>query len=113
MIPFVILAVMVVAILGFTAFVYHDSQRRFEALQEKSQEALKALQEQLKAQNEMLMAGSLEEWKRIKEGKEPAPNEIKDEPNFQDMAEDKRIPFDEITAVRVDEGPKAEIKLYR
>jgi hypothetical protein len=102
MIQFVLPAFIVLAVLGFTAYIYRDSQKRFEALQE-----------QLKAQHEMLMAGSFEEWKRIKEGKEAVPNEIKEEPNFQELSEDNRIPFGDIASVQVDEGPKANIKLYR
>ena len=73
---------------------------------------LETVMEKNKTISEMALAGSYQEWKRIKSGNK-AVNNIKDEPNLEEITEDKRIPFDDITGVQVDNNPAQKIKIYQ
>ena len=105
MIEFIILALLVI---GFAVFAYI-----FYTKQNKLTETLvKKLNEQVEKSTEMMMAGSLQEWQRIKEGKKPYPNKLKSDPNLLELTEENRIPWDDITGVKIDEGPKKKVKIY-
>lgn len=73
---------------------------------------LESVMEKSKIISEMAMAGSLQEWKRIKQGKRST-NAVAPEPNFDELSENNKIPFSQITGVQVDGGPKQKIKLYK
>jgi len=72
----------------------------------------KVFQKQMSETTQMMMAGSFEEWKRIKDGKKPIPNKIKSEKNFKDLDESERIPFSQIQGIKVDNEPRRKVKLY-
>jgi len=42
----------------------------------------------------------------------PKPNEVKAEPNDQELNEDKMLDFSEITGLQVDGGPTQKVKVY-
>lgn len=102
MVEFIILSILLLAVLGFAGFIYFDSQKKQQILLQQMQSA-----------NEMLMAGSYQEWNRIKAGKKSPPNKIKVEPNNMELTEENRIPWENIVNVRVDDGPARKIKLYK
>lgn len=71
------------------------------------------MQKQMKVTSEMWMAGSFQEWNRIKTGKKPLPNSIKEEPNEVELTENNRINWEDITGVKVNGGPNKKIKIYQ
>lgn len=108
MIEFIILGIITLLLFGFAMFIFNNMMRVYGEAQKQN----KLLQEQVKSFGEMLMAGSLQEYARIKKGRKPIPNNIKEEPNMLDITENNRIPWDEITGVQVDNGPKRDIRIY-
>jgi hypothetical protein len=101
MIEFIVLALFGLSTLGFGVFIYLQSQKQAEMLQK-----------QMKEFSQMAMAGSLQEYQRVKLGKRPIPNKLKNKKNFEDLTEANRIPWEDITGVKVDEGAKTKVKLY-
>ena len=98
---FIVLAIITLFVIGLCGFIVISSQKQ-----------VKILQDQLERNSQMQMAGSFQEWNRIKEGKRTKPNEIKEEPNFIPLTEENPIPFSEITGVKVNNEPKRKIKIY-
>lgn len=72
---------------------------------------MEQVMEKNKVISEMALAGSYQEWKRIKQGKKSV-NAVAPAPNFDELSENSKIPFGDITGVHVDGGPKQKIKLY-
>lgn len=101
MMEFIVLSILILGVLGLAGFIYWHSQKQIELFRG-----------EMKSINEMLMAGSFQEWQRVKTGKPPIPNTLKSEPNFQDLREEEKIPWSAIENVKVDNEPKRKIKIY-
>lgn len=97
----ILLSIITLAVVVLCGFIFISSQKHN-----------KALQDQLKEINQMQMAGSFQEWNRIKAGKRAVPNKIKEEENFTPLTEDNPIPFDEIEGVKINNEPRRKIKMY-
>ena len=101
MIELIAIAVLFCLTLGFVYFMMRNQQKQSQHFMD-----------QMQKNTQMMMAGSFQEWNRVKKGLKPLPNKVKNEPNLQDLSEDNKIPFEDIRNVSVDGGPKREIKLY-
>jgi len=110
MIETIILGIVILALGGLFLRFTKDQQSK---LQELFNKQFKEMGDQQKELVEMLMAGSYQEWLRIKQGKKPEANDVKNEENLLDLTEDNRISFEEITGVKVNDGPKKEIRINR
>lgn len=124
----IVLSFLTTAAFGFAGFIYYQSQKNQEKLLKESadrqekilreahaqQESLqKDLVGQMKELSEMAMAGSYQEWSRIKKGGQPIPNDVKSEPNMIEVTEENPIPLGQVTHVQVNDEPKRKIKIYR
>jgi len=101
-IEYIVLGILALGFLGFGVFIYLNSQKQMDRM-------LKRLEES----NQMQMAGSFQEYERVKQGKKPTTNNIKNEPNFPELSEDNPIPFDQIQGIKLDNEPKRKIKIYK
>ena len=110
---FIILSILFVVLVIGAYLLYQKMAKLFDLQVSELRNHLKEVMDQSKEMSEMVMAGGYQEWLRIKEGRKPTPNDIKDEPNTIELDESVRIPFEDITGVSVDGGPKQKVKLYR
>lgn len=105
----IVLLLLFVFLLVFSYFAY----RLIKNIIDKSNESVEMLGKQMEQVSQMMMAGSYQEYDRISKGKKEVPNDIKDEPNFPELREDTKIPFDQIKNVKVNDGPARKIKIYK
>jgi hypothetical protein len=110
---FIILSILFVAFSVTVYFLYRRTVKSHELQAAELRTLLRETIDKSSQMSEMIMAGSYQEWLRIKEGKKPTPNSVKDEPNSIELDEGVKIPFDEITGVSVDGGPRQKVKLYK
>lgn len=69
----------------------------------------------LKRQKELLDRVTSEKKETVKKEVIPATtdeNKLEDDPNMITLSEDRRIGFNEIKDVQVEEGPKRKVKIY-
>lgn len=106
MIEFIALLVLFILTIAFLGFLYFNTAKQ-------SQKQIQSLMEQVKTDREMMLAGSLQEYQNVVQGKKPPPNEILDEPNSPEITEASPIPMEEITTVQIDDQPKRKVKIYK
>ena len=106
MIEFIALLVLFILTIAFLGFLYFNTAKQ-------SQKQIQSLMEQVKEDREMLLAGSLQEYQSVKQGKKLPPNEVVDEPNSPEITESSPISMEEITAVQIDDQPKRKVKIYK